>query len=452
MVGAEGKLVDFILEAELTDVPDAGREKVKKSLLDTLGAAVAGSGTAAGKITSSFALEEMGGDEATVFCHGRASAMGAALANGYMANALDVDDGGKYTRGHPGAQLVPATLALGEKYGATGRGLLLSLVIGYETAHRVGRCWHNTYEEYRSCGSWGSVACAAAGARLIGLTREETGHAVAIADYNSPYLPMKRALKTPTTVKHGTGAGALTGILALEWAARGFTGPETTLSEGECGQFFSNLGEDFVLAEPNAIEYKKMPSCSWGHPAINAALELMEKAGVSSDEIERVEVEGFSEMASLYRDLPETEEEAQFSVKWPLAAAIVDGEVCPENTSPPAFSDPEKRSAFDRIKVTESEKLDRLNRSVSRGEGETSAWPSRVKITTKKGEEYNSGVTMAEGDREVSFPELAEKFSRLTAPYLSDKSIQKVIQGVKRVEEMKGLGGLTKPLREKGGQ
>lgn len=447
MINPEKKLVEFITDTELSDVPRVAKERVQKSLLDTLGAGIAGSGTRAGEIIADFVTEVWKGGEATVFLNGRSSTVGASLANGYMANALDIDDGGKHTRGHPGAQLVPAALALCEQEDKSGEDLLSALAIGYETAHRVGGCWHSTYEDYRSCGSWGAVACAAVGAKLLGLSKEKTRNSLAIADYNSPYLPMNRALEYPSMVKHGAGAGSMTGIMAAEWAARGFTGPSTTLTEGDCGKFFEDLGDHFVLSESNAVEYKDIPSCSWGHPAIKAAQELIEGHDIAVEDIGQIEVEGFTEMASLYEPVPSTEEEAQFSVKWPLTAAIVDGEVTPENTSPIGFDDPEKIALFEKIEVSASDKLDRMNRSVSRGEGETSAWPSRVRIRTKDGETFDSGVTLAEGDREVPFDQLTKKFVRLTAPYLSNRRAQEIIQAAREVETLANMERITSPIR-----
>jgi 2-methylcitrate dehydratase PrpD len=62
---------------------------------------------------------------------------------------------------HLGAQLSLATLAVAEETDASSQSLLEALVIGYEVAVRAGRCWRAHYEIDQSCGSRGSVACAA---------------------------------------------------------------------------------------------------------------------------------------------------------------------------------------------------------------------------------------------------------------------------------------------------
>jgi 2-methylcitrate dehydratase PrpD len=81
------------------------------ALLDVLGATLVGTLTTISRITTDFAVETWPGDEATILLHGkRASAIGAAFANGYAANGLDIDDCALYTKGHPGAQITPLTV------------------------------------------------------------------------------------------------------------------------------------------------------------------------------------------------------------------------------------------------------------------------------------------------------------------------------------------------------
>ena len=104
------------------------------------------------------------------------------------------------------------------------REALTAIVIGYEVAHRMGRCWHDDHAIYQACGSWGSVANAAIASRLLGLDTETIKHALGIADYFAPNLPMMRDIDHPTMVKHGMGWGAMTGIMSAELASDGFTG------------------------------------------------------------------------------------------------------------------------------------------------------------------------------------------------------------------------------------
>jgi len=437
------RLVEFILGTSWSQIPEGAKEKSKLCLIDALGASIAGSGTRVGEIVTGFVKDFWNGDEATVILSGRASVIGAALANGYMVNALDIDDGAKYTRGHPGAQVIPVVLALSEKYDKTGKEALTGIVIAYETAHRVGRCWHRKYEDYRSCGSWGSVVCAGVSAYLMGLSKEQTRHALAIADYNSPYLPMMRAIAQPSMVKHGTGWGAMTGVIAAEWAARDFTGSSTTLDNEDCESFFDDLGVDYLVTDGDAVEFKQIPSCSWAHTPINATRDLLKTQDISPEEIDSVKVEGFYEMAALHSEVPDKIEEAQFNVKWPLAVALVDGGVSPEGMSEDRFDDEDLISMADRISVEESKELTRMNRSISDEAGETVAWPARVTVKTLDGRVVNSGVVLSEPAIDASFSGLADKFKRLSSPHVGSERTSEILNRVKNFDQLDSVFDLT---------
>jgi 2-methylcitrate dehydratase PrpD len=106
------KVLRFISDTRFEDLPDNVIHQAKRCLLDTLGALLAGSDTPVVRIMSSFATKYFRGTEATILVSGeRVSPVGAALANGYACNALDIDDGYRMVKGHPGACVLPVLLA-----------------------------------------------------------------------------------------------------------------------------------------------------------------------------------------------------------------------------------------------------------------------------------------------------------------------------------------------------
>ncbi|MEI6727085.1 MAG: MmgE/PrpD family protein, partial [Actinomycetes bacterium] len=237
--GAIDRVTDFIATTSWSDLPPAVQTSSISCLLDSLGATLVGAGTAVAEIAATYAREHLKGDGATILGAGaKVSAMGAAFANAVAANGTDIDDCGIYTGGHPGAQVFPTALALAEDLHRSGRELLTATVIGYEVAFRAGRCMNarsTSAEEsgYRACGSWGAVAMAAIAARLLGLSAAQTEQALGIAEYHAPDLPLMRDLDHPSMVKHGMGIGPLTGIMAAQLAALGFTGVPSILGFDE---------------------------------------------------------------------------------------------------------------------------------------------------------------------------------------------------------------------------
>lgn len=241
---------NFITGITWEQLPLAVQRKSRMALLGILGATLAGTLTLVSMITADYAAEMWPGDEATILLQSRqASAIGAAFANGYAANGLDIDDCALYTRGHPGAQIFPTALALAESMGLSGADMLTGLVVGYEVAHRTARIWHATHDVYQACGSWGSVACAAVAAHLMGLTAEQTRQALGIADYHAPNLPMMRDIDHPAMVKHGIGWGAMTGIVSAQLASRGFSGVPSLFGFERYRDWVEDIGGNYIMVQ-----------------------------------------------------------------------------------------------------------------------------------------------------------------------------------------------------------
>ena len=141
----------FIRTTSWEKLPAEVCQKAKTGLLDNLGCMIAGSQARISRVCRDY-MDTVWpqGDEASIVMQGcKSSLFGAAFVNANTANATDMDDDGLYCDGHPGAQLVPVTLALAEKYCLSGKELLSALVVGYEVAHRVGACWHDDHEMKR---------------------------------------------------------------------------------------------------------------------------------------------------------------------------------------------------------------------------------------------------------------------------------------------------------------
>jgi 2-methylcitrate dehydratase PrpD len=131
--------IAFTLNTRWEDLPADIKHQAKRCLIDSLGALIAGSQTPVAGIIRKTALAQFGGDQATIIVGGqRVSAAGAALANGFFGNALDIDDGYRNVKGHPGACALPPVLAAAELAGGcSGRELLTAMVVAYELGIRV---------------------------------------------------------------------------------------------------------------------------------------------------------------------------------------------------------------------------------------------------------------------------------------------------------------------------
>ena len=440
-------VAEFVVGVDWDGLPPAVQRQGRMALLDTLGATLAGTRTPISRITAGYAAETWPGDEATILLHGqRASAVGAAFANGYAANGIDIDDCGLYTKGHPGAQLFPTALAVAESRGLGGAAVLTGLIAGYEVAHRAARIWHATHEVYQACGSWGSVACAAVAAHLMGLSAAETGQALGIAEYHAPNLPMMRDIDHPAMVKHGIGWGAMNGIVSAQLASRGFTGIPSLFGFAEYGDWVADIGQNYIVVE--GLARKGYACCAWVHAALTGAGQLMEAHGFAAEEISHVRVEMFHEAFCLGAKLPTTTEEAQFNVAWPLAALLVDGEVGPDQMLEHAFGNPRLRALAERIEVVETEELNELYRLATHADPR-GKYASRVTIELRDGRVLDSG--MVEG--EINYPQrcwdeqgLGKKFRWLAAHVLDGTRADAVVDMVWHLEDIPNVRELTQLL------
>jgi 2-methylcitrate dehydratase PrpD len=447
---------EFIANACWEELPAQVHWKARMCLVDGLGAMLAGTLTRVSRISADYAAETWPGDQATVFRHDateglhtlRANTAGAAFANGNSTNGIDADDSARYAYGHAGAQLFPTALAVAEAYGRTGAQMLTGLVIGYEVAHRVGRCWHASHEVYQACGSWGSVACAAAASHLMGLPAEQAGHALGIADYHAGNLPMMRDIDDPTMVKHGIGWAAMSGVVAAGLAARGYTGIPSILSFPEYQDWVSDIGQDYLMVEGVAWKAAHYACCGWAHAGVEGTQRLVAEHHIGLDEISEIVVEGGHGTASLFPGTPTTTEEAQFSQAWPIAAMLVDGEVGPAQTLEARLQDPQIRKLAQKVRLVESDEMERLSQLFEQGDP-AGRFASKVTIALRDGREFHSGLV----DGGLRFPQpewdearMSDKFRWLAGFVLEEKRVDDLLDLLWKFDQVKDVRQFTRDL------
>lgn len=328
--------VGFVRGLAWADVPAAVRTKICLLQRDFVAVSTAGRTTPTARIAADHAAAVHPGDAATACLDGRRLAVpGAAWANGVLANALDFDDGHRLAKGHPGANVIPAALAAAEAVDAGRDELRAAVAVGYEIALRAGVALHARSGDYHASGAWGALGAAAAAARLLRLDAAQTRHALGLAEYHAPIAPVMRSVAQPAMTKDACGWGAFLGVTSALLAGRGFTGLSSALLEDEAAT--ADLGRHWHVLD---VYVKKFPCCRWSQPAIEAALALRAQARLRPDRIAGIRVRTFAAAAAIARGVPATTEQAQYSLAWPVAAALAHGRFEVEHVLPPAFADP----------------------------------------------------------------------------------------------------------------
>ena len=430
----------FIANARYGDLPEAVRTQLSKNLLDLFAATIAGLATPAANIVADYAAIAFPGNEATIAGRGRiGSAPGAALANACAANALDVDDGFRQAKGHPGAVVVPAALAMAQAENAAGADFLEAVVVGYEVGMRAGTIWHDHPHRgpsYHGSGSWGSLGAAAACARLSGLGPREVEHALAIAEYHAPLAPIMDCVRHPAMVKDGIHWGAFVGVVAAQLAARGFTGMPATLYADEYHATMQTLGTDWWIER---IYYKFHPCCRWAQPAIAGALELRSTRNLRLHEIVSVKIETFEAATHLGTRRPANTEEAQYSLPYPVACALVHGRVGVPEIAGDGLNDEAVLALSDRIEMSVDPAIE------ARFPDEALA---RVTVTTSGGRTLKTGPRPAPGDPNtgITFDDLVSKAHRLIERDAGRTRTEHLVETVSGCADLKTVEPLAECL------
>jgi len=407
-------VVDFVRDLRYEDLPASALGAGRRCLLDLCGVAAAGTRTSLSRIMRAHALAQFGaepGGGARLLLDGRrASPVGAALAGAATIDSFDAHDGHRLAKGHVGVTVLPALLAALEagRAGATARELLAALVLGYEVGTRAGIAAHRSAAAYHASGSWNALAGAALGARFLDLDADATREALGAAEYHAPIGCTMRSVGHPSMVKDSSAWGAAAGISAALLAAAGFTGAPAMLVESEdTADVWSDLGSRWYVLEQYL---KPWPVCRWAHPAIRAALTLRRREGFTADAIETVTVHTFHEATRLPVRRPRNTEEAQYSLAFPLAAALARGRVGAAEVLDD-LDDPHILALSERVRLVEAPELS------ARFPAERLA---RVTLSMADGRELASLESAAPGDPEAPLgtDQVRDKFRALAEPVL----------------------------------
>jgi 2-methylcitrate dehydratase PrpD len=331
--------------------------------------------------------------------------MEAAFVNAIASNLLDYDDTHLRTVIHPSAPVAPVAFALGEEIGASGAEVLHAFLLGGEIACRIGnavspghyaRGWHIT----ASCGVFGAAAAAA---RLMRLSAEETTHALGIAASQSGSIVENLA----TAAKNiGVGNAARNGILAARFASRGYRAAPLAI-EGPLG-WARAMGDAPVMAEITEglgrrweiarNTYKPYAAGIVFHAVIDACLALREQLGKAVAHIKSVTVAGDALLLARGDRVVRNERDTRVSIHHCAAIALLLGRADVADFEMPAVQDTELAAL--RAKVVAE-----CDASLPRG-------AARVTVTLADGRTHQTMVEHPRGsaERPLSDAELATKY------------------------------------------
>jgi len=196
------RLAEHVCHLKSGDIPHSALSSASRCVLDAIGAGIAGFQSPAAKVVRQFCKEFFSKGTASVwFSDKQLSTAGAAMANSAAVSVLDVDDGSRLACGHPGAVIIPASLALAQAAGASGRQFLSAVAIGYQVAVNIAASRDLSKLDTYSTGRWGAYGVAAAGAWLYGLNPSVLAHASRLWATILPCSPLRVMARLPTMLR-----------------------------------------------------------------------------------------------------------------------------------------------------------------------------------------------------------------------------------------------------------
>ncbi|ATW27616.1 MmgE/PrpD family protein [Candidatus Formimonas warabiya] len=452
--GITGILADFCGKIQMQDIPRDVIERAKCCLLDYLGAAIVGSTTATGKIGLNLVRilhQEGGPQQATLIGQGiKTSCALAALANGMSGHAVEMDDAARYATGlHPGTTIIPACLAMSEYLGARGEEFLLSLILGYEVAGRVGTAINpsHRYKGFHSTGTVASFGSAAAVARLLHLDTLHTCYALGIAGSQAGGL--FEFLKENATVKHlHAGRSAQNGVMAGLLVNNGMTGPTTILEgdDGFCRAYADQADWDYMVDslgrrfEMNHIYFKIYPACGHAFSAIEGALAIHAKHKTDLREIKKIQVSTYRVAAVLNRQNPATIQEAKFSIPFLVSLALNKGEVSLRTLSEKNINDREIQFLASKVEMIDDAEI-------------TGTYPKLrtavLKVQFHDGPEICERVDLPRGmpERPLTVTDLKNKFFASTAALWSEERARDLMNQVFHIDQEPNINRLAQIIQ-----
>ena len=117
----------------------------------------------------------------------------------------------------------------------------------------------------------------------------------------------------------------------------------------------TDIGRILILLL-HGIHWKRHSCCSFAHATLDA-IEELRRRGATASGVRQIRVQAYSDAVRLGARVPQTSEEAQFSISWPVAVMLEDGEVHPRAMSPLRLTNPRTRALAGRVLLTENPEL-----------------------------------------------------------------------------------------------
>jgi 2-methylcitrate dehydratase len=445
-------LASFVVSARFENLSKQAVEQLKIRVLDSLGCALGALDAEPVRLVREHVTEFGGTPLATLIGAGASAPDRASFYNGALVRYLDFMDSylAKGETNHPSDNLAPV-LAAAEYADCSVKDLLTALAVAYQVHIRL-----SDVAPVRAKGfdhtTQGAYAVAAGVAKALDLDRNRTANAIAISGTANNALRVTRTGR----LSHWKGLAypntAFSACHATFLAARGITGPLEVFEGNKgfkqtiAGSFELDWGAEDLEGVRRTI-IKKYNAEIHAQSAIDAALELKRRHAFSGAEVERVEIDTFDVAFHIIGGGEEgtkteirTKEEADHSLPYMIAAALLDGELMPAQYTDERIGRDDVQRLLRRVSIRPDSGF---------SERFPEEMPVRVGISLFDGRRFETERSDYEGfrSRPLSWESVVSKFQRLASPHCSRQRRADITQAVQDGESTK-VRALTQLLSD----
>ena len=449
------QIASYMYQCQFEDLPSDTVQHTKAVVADSLAVIAAGAQEDEVKaLTARLVVPGVPGASTLLGAGLRTQPLNAGLINGTAGTFLEMDEGNRFTRGHPGIHIVPAALAVAEEINTSGRDFLRALVLGYEIAARIGMA-AKIRPSMHPHGTWGTVGAAVAVAMLMGYGEPALKQIINVSSSLCLATSRHTAREGGTVRNVYVGVSGYMGILAHELIQSGFTGEADglqTIFGSVISETFNpdemtkDLGSRFQIMRNY---FKRHSCCRYNHGALDALGDIIAKrpgARLEPDEVVKVEVKTYSLAARLDNQNPRNSLAAKFSIPFAMATFIFHGSSSVDSFKAQAVNNSSIKALAQRVTVSEAPEFTAMLPNHR---------PFNVRITLTDGTVLEGESLVNKGDPEnpYSSEELKEKYFELTEGVWDHALAEAVHTDVMALEKLEGINRMTDRLhhRESGG-
>ncbi|WP_137286065.1 MmgE/PrpD family protein [Halorussus salinisoli] len=442
-------IADFALGLDFEDLSDDTVDELKKRILDSFGIAVAAMEEEPVGVVGD-TVAEFGGEGCTLWGGGSspesdssavaatASPPDATMYNTTLVRYLDYMDSflAPGETPHP-SDNVAGILACGEYADASGEDLLTAVGVAYEVQGALA--WNAPVRDRGWDHVTHTVISAATGTgKILGLEREPLRSAIGIAGTAHNALRVTRTEGISEWKGIASANAARNAVYSAFLAKNGMDGPKN-LFEGQKGWKQTVSGEfeaEFTPAERvHDVMTKKYVAETYAQSAVEGVIELAEREEIDHEEIEKIRLDTFAGAKLIIgggegsRYEVETKAQADHSLPYMLAAALIDREMTNDQYDPERIRRDDVQELLQKVEVSEDSELT--------ARFENGEMPAVVAVEMADGTAYLVEKDHFEGHPSdpMSWDEIERKFHETAGERYDEAERDEIVETVVQLED-----------------